>query len=54
MSQFRRLLPLLILLGCLLGACTGCKSRTAGAGGEVRATDTIRYARNLRIAYCDG
>ena len=54
MSPLRRLLPLLILLGCLLGACTGCKSRTAGAGGEVRATDTIRYARNLRIAYCDG
>ncbi|MCR5710081.1 MAG: ABC transporter substrate-binding protein [Bacteroidales bacterium] len=50
MTRLRFILPLAILTSFLLGACSG---RTSGYGGEVRATDTIRYARNLHISYYD-
>ena len=50
MIPTRRILPLLVLLGLLLCSCSG---KHAGIRQELRATDTIRYARNLHIAYYD-
>jgi len=50
MTSFRRFLPLWVLLGLLLTACSG---RQAAGNNDVRATDTIRYAHNLRIEYFD-
>ena len=50
MIPTRRILPLLVLLGLLLCSCSG---RHSGDDRAVRATDTIRYARNLHIEYFD-
>ena len=50
MIPSRRILPLLVLLGLLLCSCSG---RHSGDDRAVRATDTIRYARNLHIEYFD-
>lgn len=49
MKTLRTILLLAAVLLCL-GACG--RGKTA-AEGTVRATDTIRYARNLHIAYYD-
>ena len=37
----------------LLLALTGCGPRHAAPGQEARSTDTVRFARNLRIEYFD-
>ena len=50
MISSRRFLPLWVLLGLLLTACSG---RQAVGNDDVRVTDTIRYAHNLRIEYFD-
>ena len=48
-----RTLRSLILLSVVLLCAGGCgRGRTAG-GDDVRASDTIRFARNLKIDYCD-
>lgn len=44
------LIPLFALLGLLLSSCGG---RQAAAQSELKAADTIRYARNLHIEYYD-
>ncbi len=44
------LIPLLALLGLLLSSCGG---RQSAARPELKATDTIRYARNIHIEYFD-
>ena len=44
------LVPLFVLLGLLLSSCGG---RQAAAQSELKAADTIRYARNLHIEYYD-
>lgn len=44
------LIPLFALLGLLLSSCGG---RQSTARPELKATDTIRYARNIHIEYFD-
>lgn len=41
------------LLLCLLVLLPGCGGRQTAGVADLRATDTIRYARNLRIEYFD-
>ena len=50
MTRGRFLLPVLLLLGLLLCSCSG---KHAGSQRDLRAADTIRYARNLHIEYYD-
>lgn len=42
-----------VLTLLLLVFLSGCGQRTAAPGREALAADTVRYARNLRIAYFD-
>ena len=44
------LIPLFAFLGLLLSSCGG---RQSAARPELKATDTIRYARNIHIEYFD-
>jgi len=50
MRQPLHILPLIALLGLLLVSCGG---RQSAAKPDLRAADTIRYARNLHIEYFD-
>ncbi len=50
MRRSLHILPLIALLGLLLASCGG---RQSTAKPDLRAADTIRYARNLHIEYFD-